>query len=337
MKEGLKTLIIDPQGTERIIKPRQTFEANPIITNETGISRPTQTTYKEALEWNKKSQEHQQEALNFVQEYAKRKVTPQYGNKIGVVSVADIHWGHKDVDYEFVDNMLDIIENTQDIYCVMGWNLLDAAIPSQFPDGVMWSSQTAQEQVYTFKDKINTLWRKNKILGAIGDCSCHEGWMKSKTGWMIYRELFGETDIPLLKNGGYLDIQVGDENYRTAIFHKDRYYSSLNKSHGGNRAMDRIVDAEIVFTSHHHLAEVSQSERFNPPFTKDTAVIASGTCKLKDGFARSNMGIEGQKGGQGIILWSDKHSFLPVGKTENMEEIILQQKRLHDIGLITRK
>ena len=34
MKEGFKTLIIDPQGTEKLIKPRQTFEANkkiPII------------------------------------------------------------------------------------------------------------------------------------------------------------------------------------------------------------------------------------------------------------------------------------------------------------------
>lgn len=293
--------------------------------------RPKVSTYKEGLEWNKKGKEHTFEALTFVQEYGSARIHPHYDNKAWVVSLADIHWGHKDVDYDFADKLLSTVENTPDTYAVVGWNLLDAAIPSQFPDGVMWSNMTAQEQVYTFRDKLRALYDKKKLLGGIGDCSCHEGWMKRGTGWMIYRELFeGMDDVPLLKNGGYLDITVNDETYRTAHFHKTKYWSQFNKTHGGDRAMDRIVDAEIVFTSHIHQAAVGQTERYNPPFTKNTAVISSGTCKLQDNFTRGHMGKDGEKGGQGIMLWGDKHKFQVIYDLDIGAEIMWQKKLEHD-------
>jgi len=299
-----RDLIINGRGdTERVPFP---VLNPPIIGSD--IKRPQITTYEQGLEWNKQAQEHADKAVGFSQEYAKRIVEP-YGNKIMVVNLSDIHWGHYDVDYDLCDSLLKLVADTPDTYCTFGWNILDGAIPSQFPDGVMWSGQTAQEQVYTFRDKIMNLWRQNKILSAIGSGSCHEGWSKKRAGWQIYRELFGDTDVPLLKNGGYLDIQVGQETYRTGHFHKLKYMSSLNKTHGGMRALDRITDAEIVFTSHYHFAATSQTSLYNPPFSKDVAVIASGTCKTKDNWARDNMGMEGEPGGQSIILWADKHAF----------------------------
>ncbi len=298
--------ILLPDGREHIVWPQPSD--NPPLSPDNAV-RPTFTTYEQGREWNIKAQEHTRDALSFTQEYAKRIVEPTRGNRIFLPGLADLHWGHNDVDYGEIDKAFDLIESTPDTYLVFGWNLLDAAIPAQFPDGVMWSGQTAQEQVYTFRDKIMKLWKMNKILGAIGDCSCHEGWMKRKTGWMIYRELFGETDIPLLLNGGYLDIQVGKENYRTAHFHKLKYWSVFNKTHGGDRAMDRLVDAEIVFTSHLHQSAVGQSERYNPPFSKDTAVVSTGTFKIHDKHARANYGTEGNLGGQGVMLWADRHQF----------------------------
>ena len=299
-----RRLIVNGQGIEEIVP----FPVgNPPLFGD--AIRPTLETYEDGLAWNQQAQEHADKATNFNQEYAKRIVEPQHGNKIMVCNLSDIHWGHHDVDYKLVDNLLQTIEKTPDTYCIFGWNILDAAIPSQFPDGVMWSGQTAQEQVYTFRDKILKLWKQNKILSAIGSGSCHEGWMKKRTGWQIYRELFGDTDIPLLENGGYLDIQVGDENYRTAHFHKLKYWSSLNKVHGGLRALDRVANAEIVFTSHQHFAATGQSQRYNPPFSEDIAVIASGTCKTHDNWSRDNFGTEGEAGGQAIILFADKHKF----------------------------
>jgi hypothetical protein len=279
---------------------------SPILS--TDLKRPQITTYEEGLEWNKQAKEHTDLALNFNQEYAKRIIEP-HGEKAYVINLSDLHWGHHDVDYNFLDAMLNTIEKTPDTYCTFGWNILDAAIPAKFPDGVMWSGQTTQEQVYTFKDKIMTLWKQNKILSAIGSGSCHEGWTKQRAGWQIYRELFGDTDIPLLENGGYLDIQVGQENYRTAHFHKLKYWSSLNKAHGGLRALDRVADAEIVFTSHHHFASVDQTTKYNPPFDKQIAIIASGTAKLNDTWQKDNFGTQGEPCGQGILLWKDRHAF----------------------------
>lgn len=320
MKEwGDRNLVINGNGDVKKV-PFPTV-ALPL---EFEIKRPTLTTYEDGLEWNKQAKEHADKSLSFTQEYAQTKVNP-YGDRFMVVNVSDLHWGHFDTDYYRVDHLLSLIENTPDVYCVFGWNLLDAAIPAQFPDGVMWSGQTAQEQVYTFNDKLKKLHAKNKIIGAIGDSSCHEGWMKRKTGWMIYRELFEGVDVPLLKNGGYLDVNVHDESYRFALFHKIKYWSQFNKTHGGERAMDRLVDAEIVFTSHLHQGAVGQTNRYNPPFTKETAVVSSGTCKLNDNFARNNLGKEGELPGQAIILWANRHAKNVVYNLEDGIDLLNQK------------
>lgn len=312
-----RDIVVNQRGdTERVPYP----VGNPPILG-TDVKRPKITTYEQGLEWNKQAQEHTDSAIGFNQEYAKRIVEP-IGNRIMVVNLSDIHWGHMDVDYELCDKLLKLVEDAPDTYCTFGWNILDSAIPSQFPDGVMWSGQTAQEQVYTFRDKIQKLWKQNKILSAIGSGSCHEGWLKKRAGWQVYRELFGDTDIPLLLNGGYLDIQVGQENYRTAHFHKLKYWSSLNKTHGGLRALDRIADAEIVFTSHYHFAATGQTQMYNAPFTKEVAIIASGTCKTNDKWARDNFGMDGEAGGQAIILWADRHSFQTIYNLKNGVELM---------------
>jgi hypothetical protein len=70
-----------------------------------------------------------------------------------------------------------------------------------------------------------------------------------------------------------------------------------------------VADADIVFTSHNHFAAVDQQNRFNPPFDKQVATVASGTAKLQDQWQRDHFGTEGEPGGQGIMLWKDRHQF----------------------------
>jgi hypothetical protein len=314
-----RELTINSQGdTERVPYP---LENNPLIIGQ--IKRPLIESYEQGLEWNKQAQEHADKAISFTQEVGEVKLEPR-GNKALLVNVSDTHWGHYDTDYDSVDRLFNLIENTPDAYAVVGWNLLDAAIPAQFPDGVMWSGQTAQEQVYTFRDKLQKLYKMNKLLGGIGDGSCHEGWIKKKTGWAIYRELFDGIDVPLILNGGYMNVSVKNESYRLALFHKTPYWSQFNKTHGGDRVMDRVVDAEIVFTSHFHQAAVGRSNRYNFPYKKDTAVVSSGTCKTHDKWARNNFGKDGEPVGQGIILWANRHTFEVVYDLENGSELMKQ-------------
>lgn len=313
------TTIYLPGGVEHEVY-HQPF-ANTEIQGDKGV-RPSLTHYEDGLDWNKKFREHKIEANSSTQEYALREVTPQRSNRIWVLGIADIHWGNTGVDYEMVDKLFKTLETTPDTYAIFGWNLVDAAIAGKFADGLTESGMTVQEQVYTLKDKIDRLAKQNKILGAIGMGSCHEGWMKQKADWNIYRELFQDTDVPLLLNGGYLDIKVGKETYRTAHFHKLKYFSTFNKTHGGDRAMDRLTDAEVVFTSHLHQAATGQTERYNAPFRKETAVLSLGSCKLDDRFARANMGKDGERPGQGIMLWSDYHWKQTTFNLETGEEMM---------------
>ncbi len=312
----MRELIIDGKGTLKTIYP-------PLqeICPETA---PAPLTFKDAVEWNKHFQQERARETPNLHEYAAAKRDPEGTNKIYVVNFSDIHFGHADVDYDRMQSMIDAVQETPNTYCVLGWNILDMAIPAQFPDGLMWSGQTAMGQVYSFREKLRELAGKDKVLAAIGDCECHEGWSKKRGGWMVYQTLFeGIENVPLMMNGGYLDIQTGGETYRTALFHKTRYWSTLNKPHSGERAMDRIVDAEIVFTSHQHRAATSTSQRYNPPFTKETAVVSSGTCKLKDKWLRGKVGEEGEPPGQGIILWADRHAFETVYHYERGKEMML--------------
>ncbi len=296
---------------------------------------PEPLTFKDSMAWNKHFQQERAREVPFLQEYAIARREPEGTNRIYVVNLSDLHYGHADCDYDLMGKMIDVVEDTPNTYCILGWNILDAAIPSQFPDGVMWSGQTAMGQTYSFREKIREMASKDKILGAIGDCSCHEGWMKKRAGWMVYKTLFeGIEGVPLLLNGGYLDIQTGGETYRTALFHKTRYWSTLNKPHSGERAMDRIANAEIVFTSHMHRAATSASQRYNPPFTKDTAVVSSGTCKTHDKWLRGQVGEEGEPPGQGIILWADRHSFEPIYHFERGQELMVDALRNEEMRKI---
>lgn len=311
-----RTLIINGKGTEKVIYPPL-----PELRQETA---PQPLTFEESLEWNKHFQQERARETPFLREYAVAKRDPHGANRIYVVNFSDLHYGHADVDYDYLQRLIDAVEFTPNAYCVLGWNILDMAIPSQFPDGLMWSGQTAMGQVYSFREKLRELASKDKILAAIGDSQCHEGWSKKRSGWMVYKTLFeGIENVPLLLNGGYLDIQTGGQAYRTALFHKTRYWSTLNKPHSGERAMDRIANAEIIFTSHQHRAATSTSQRFNPPFTKETAVVSSGTCKLKDKWLRGNVGEEGEPPGQGIILWADRHAFETIYHFERGKELML--------------
>lgn len=308
-------IIIDGQGTTRRIYPD-------ISTPITGcIKRPEITTYEEALDWNKTHQEHHQKE-SFLQEYARVKCNPEKTNRVLLVNVSDLHWGNDYVDYDFLDKNLSIIENTPDVKACFGWNLLDSAIPSQFPDGLMVNGQTAQEQVYSLHRKLVSLNEKGKLVAAIGDSRCHEGWLRKNAGWMVYRELFDGIDVPLLLNGGYLDLEVGEQVYRVGLFHKTRYWSTLNKGHGGERMMDRTSDSEIIFTAHMHKASTNQTQRYNYPFSKATAVVSSGTCKLKDEWLRSVLGEDGEPGFQGIMLWGDKHKFQTIFDLETGKELM---------------
>lgn len=321
-------LIIDGHGTERTIYPSR----------EVPLEKPAPEplTYTEALGWNKHFQQERQREMVYVAEYAKVRRDPTIGNRIYAVNLSDLHWGDADVDYDYLNNMLDMVEYTPDTYGVLGWNIIDAAIPSQFPDGLLWNSMTAQGQLYTFRDRLKRMTDKDKILASIGDASCHEGWLKKHAGWMVYKELFEGIDVPLLQNGAYLDVETGGETYRMALFHKTRYWSTLNKPHSGERAMDRISNAEIVFTSHMHRAATSETTRYNPPFNKDTAVVSSGTTKLKDRWLRSIVGEAGEPAGQGIFLWADKHQFETVYHFERGREMILDQIKNKDAKEIER-
>ena len=299
-----REIIINGQGdTERVPYP---LANNPIITSD--IKRAEVVTYEEGMEWNKQAQEHNRKFEVNTQPYAEVEIKP-IGNKVWLSFMADIHWPNFGVDYDRLDADFKRIEETPDAYVAFAWNLLDAPIVSQFPDGVLRNGQHAQEALYTFKDKLMKLHKLNKIVGAIGSGSCHEGWTKKKAGWDIYRELFDGINIPLLNNGGILNIKLPDYNYKVGLFHKLPYHSTLNKTHGGQRVMDRIADCDIAVTSHYHFAEISQGLRFNPPFRKDVGVVATGTYMLDDGWAKDNFGKEGEPGGQSVILFADRKKF----------------------------
>jgi len=325
-------LIIDGHGTERIIYPPIELPRSP------GIVRPEPVTFDEALEWNKHYQEFQEKTLIFTQEYAQAKREPiGNSNKIDLVNVCDIHYGSMYVDYDFLKHCLETIEYTPNMYGIFTWNLLDAAIPGQFPDGLLWNGMTAQNQVYTFKEELKRLHSKGKIIAAIGEAACHEGWGTKKMGWMIYRELFeGMDDIPLLTNGGVLDIQVGGQVYRAGLFHKTRYWSTLNKTHGGERIMDRIADCELAFTSHMHKAGVARGTRYNPPFRKATAIVAGGSCKLKDRWLRGHIGEEGEPGFQSVTLWADSHGMEVVFDLDKARENMLDAIKEGDSAELER-
>lgn len=265
-------------------------------------------------------------------------------------AIGDVHFGSVYCDMGMFLDHVDSIRRQPNAYIVFMSNLIDNAMPGQFPDSMLANGLNPQEQAHAFNDLVKTLDREHKVLGAIRS-GCHEGWTWKHTGQDVNELLFQGTEFPLLDNGGLLHIQLPDAEYTMALYHQmGPFNSNFNKNHGLQQ-MNRLVQMgkpDILIGAHNHVAESMQTFYGTGTQRKDVVYLRSGCYKgnvagvrgnSPDMWAQDKFAKDGEPGGESVMMRADRKEMLPFLKLETGLEVhraIMDTQRLQAVGALGR-
>ena len=236
------------------------------------------------------------------------------GLPISVVFFGDWHIGSVYTDHKMIMDKIERVKNTPNTYVFFMGNLIDNAIPAQFPDSMLSNAIPPDQQVYMMRQIAMELNAFHKVLGAVTS-PCHEGWTWKKAGQDVNAMMFGfkERKFPVLENGGLIHLQVGSTKYEGALYHQvGPFESQFNETHAV-RQMNRLnlnMKADFVAAGHKHVGSTQTSYEGSGDQRKLVAYIRTGsekgTGKLHDIWAVGKYGNTGEPSGQTLELFPDK-------------------------------
>ncbi len=112
--------------------------------------------------------------------------------------IGDIHYGSIFTDNNRMKQMAEKIKETPNTYVVLMSNLIDNAIPAQYPDSMLNNAIPPDKQVLFMRNFVKELDEAGKVLGAV-ESPCHEGWCVSS-----------DTQV-LSRDGWKTDVEIGEE------------------------------------------------------------------------------------------------------------------------------
>ena len=238
--------------------------------------------------------------------------------------LGDVHYGSGDTDYDLFHEHVNLISESPNVYTILMSNMIDNAIPAQYPDGMLQNVIPPEEQVAAMRKIIQGLDEKGKVLGAVTS-PCHEGWTWSKAGQDINRLIYGYEGrrFPVLENGSKLMVNVDRVEYYFALYHKvGPFNSNLNKNNGTQRMMQlNHQSADVVAAAHHHVAEAMQTYFNKGSNQRPVCFFRTGCYKLDDLWAKGRGYTGGEPGGQSVMLENKEKRMMPFLKLEDAIEV----------------
>jgi hypothetical protein len=237
---------------------------------------------------------------------------------ISIVGMGDLHIGSVSCNLKEVQRKFKEIEDTPNMYCVLMSNLIENAIPSQFPSNMLNANLTPDKQVLVMRNIVESLNAKGKILGAVTS-PCHEGWTWKHTGQDINTLIYGfkERNFPVLQNGGKLTIKFDKQKYTGYLYHQvGPFDSNFNKTHA-LKQLNRLnlrMNADFIFGAHRHVASSEVVYEGTGVDRRLTAYIRTGSEKgtgnIHDDFAVGKLGKTGEPTGSMLHLMGNKFGMM---------------------------
>lgn len=233
---------------------------------------------------------------------------------ISIFFIGDVHFGSVYTDYERFEREVDLIAKTPHAYIFWMANLIDNAIPAQFPAEMMANAIPPDKQVIAMRKRMEELNKLGKILGAVTS-PCHEGWTWKHTGQDVNAMIFGFPDrrFPVLENGGRLLVVVGKVKYCVYAYHQvGPFESNFNETHA-LRQMNRLslqMKGDVVVGAHKHFAAAEMVYEGSGEDCRPVAYLRTGTYKgigeIHDQFTIGRYGTSGEPSAQSVVLWPDQ-------------------------------
>jgi hypothetical protein len=233
---------------------------------------------------------------------------------IAIAFLGDLHIGSVFSNVKEIFRKKKIIEETPGMYAVFMGNLVDNAIPAQFPSNMLYNTINPDKQIVVTRKILEELNEQGKVIGAVTS-PCHEGWSAKHAGQDVNALLHGfeGRNYPVLENGGRLHVVVGEQEYVGALYHQvGPFNSHFNETHP-LKQLNRLTqnqEMDFLAAGHHHVGEVDMTYEGVGEHRKQVAFIRTGSEKgtddIHDKWAIDKYGVTGEPTGQVLHLSADE-------------------------------
>ncbi|RLC74622.1 MAG: hypothetical protein DRJ03_31645 [Chloroflexi bacterium] len=228
---------------------------------------------------------------------------------ICIVELADTHIGGIGVDYDQLRRDVQIIAETDGMYCGIGGDQVDNFIDEFLLGGVQEQVILASPQWKLLEDTVGRL--QSKILWArVGN---HELWTKKKAMLPQFANIMERAHVVNVQEIGVLHLHLGAQEYVIEATHKFWGESRLNVGHTCQRLYDfGLTPADVVIVEHRHVPHVGNFWRHG----KQRWAVRPGTYKTMDTWARQHGFFGADIAPVCLFFWPDKDYIWPMNDVQ---------------------
>jgi len=281
-------IITDGMGTEREVP-------------QNGFTSISQQTPKDKPAWREMVAEHQgrQEFREAIDD-SQREISVYIPTDkwIMVAMSGDKHIGSQGFDWARFQRDSELILDTPEAFEIDLGDIVDNLFFN------------VHEDVFNITEQVNLVngWAKEmldrgKMICTVG--GNHQEWV-SKIGIEFYMLVTGFNGfVPYMREGGFLDLQVGEAVYKFRLDHKTKYNSDLNPHHTNHRSFWMVAqDCDVIASAHSHSNTAEQwNLRGRSDEERTVTFVKTGSMKKRDRYKDQNGFIpDWQTGGPCVLL-----------------------------------
>ena len=232
-----------------------------------------------------------------------------------LLPLSDLHIGSSGVDYQSLQRYLTFLKENP-VYTVLVGDLADNFSPVKHPTAMKEDVVSPTEQWAVARSFFKEF--EDKILAVVS--GNHDEWTGA-VGIDIYRWLTEDLNIPLLKGGGTLRLNIDNSEFKVRLWHKiARLNSQFNYTHAGKQALRLGADdSDVIITGDKHLGGIEQTHIGD----KKRTIVQLGTFKVEDSFGRSQGFVQRPKPFYPVLMFfPHTHNIETIQNLDQAKELI---------------
>lgn len=190
---------------------------------------------------------------------------------VRILGFSDLHFASDATDHKNIDILMEDVLNDPNTIVVLLGDELEGIKDEYLRTNVTKTALDFDEQIRVFKAKyMSRLARANKIIGIVSVYEGHNEWANTKSTVNVIRDLAEEFNVPLIINGGHIEIRYQDGNKLTMqIFHNPGSGNTRIDPVGALRkkSMERKLGPgfpDVLASGHIHLMAIAQETIYDP-------------------------------------------------------------------------
>lgn len=224
---------------------------------------------------------------------------------IGLAFTADWHIGGQGIDYKTLDRDIDLMNSCPWLYAFLGGDACENWVLDWITEAQKMQSANVQQQWAVFRYLLERILPS---VICVGDGN-HPAWTRQVAGidptWQAMKDL----GAVYTKEGGLLNLRVGNIAYKIYRKHRPRFYSSYNPGHAVQQ-MWRFgeCDFDVGVAEHHHEPNIGTFNAHN----EKKIWVRTGTYMVYDEYSRSKGFYGASPETPVVIFYPDRKEYLPI-------------------------